>query len=207
MSTYEAVFIRCNAQPTEPELVALGELIQSVWPGVQTIARYMNGKPWLQLQNLDWIESVDEQESSEIAAHISKAYDTEVICLYGESVVDAYIYLRYRSGTLVVSLCYGLREQYTWDRAIWTRDDIECQVLLNHDELARFCDGVSNEDAERYRQIYESGKIPRDSDYPSLSNFDFHDLGKQLQLPGFSNAHSVHDDTWDLEYLLKQSGS
>src|SRR5690242_6613942 len=122
-----------------------------------------------------------------------------VICLYGQTVVDAYGYWSYQYGTLTRCLIYGFQKQGIWDRATGTPDIWEDKVLFNASTLFHLVKDSDEEDAERFKEIWRTREIQKGSEYPFMSNFDVIAMGIEMKLPGFSKTVKIPRKPWTIE--------
>jgi hypothetical protein len=202
MANWEAIFIYWNQEPTDARLQSVADIIQRTKPTVPPMLRYQHDKPWLQLKELPWLDSNSETETPLYAPEISAGLRTEVICLYGQTVVDAYGYWHYCDGVLKRCLIYGFREQGVWDRAIGTADVWEDKILFNMERFADFIEDSPEDEVAKYQEIWRTREIQRGSAYPMMNNFDVKAMGLELKLPGFSKALKISGETWTIERRL-----
>lgn len=203
MATWDAMFVYCNYEPTDSILRSVASLIQQTKPAPPPMVRYERNKPWLQLTELSWLEPVSETAAPQYASAISAELRTMVICLYGQTVVDAYGYWSYRNGILTRCLIYGFCEQGIWDRATGTPDIWEDNVLFNSKNLFRLVDGLSEKEADRVKEIWRTKEIQSGSEYPFMNNFDLIKMGIEMNLPGFNKIGKIPGTPWAIECRLE----
>src|SRR5205814_913966 len=111
MASWYAVFVYCKNEPTDSTLRSLASIVQRTKPTPPPMVRYESNKPWLLLTELPWLDVNSETAVPQYASEISAELQTMVICLYGQTVVDAYGYWSYQYGILTRCLIYGFQKQ------------------------------------------------------------------------------------------------
>jgi hypothetical protein len=119
-------------------------------------------------------------------ATLSADFNTDVIWLSFQSVVDAFQFYHWQKGRHVRSLMYGCFEERTWERAEGTPEPWE-SVLFDARRLSWALEDSSDADERReLERIYRGRVLEPKSCHPSIDARErARDVAKHYRLPGW----------------------
>lgn len=191
MAGYEAVFLKIKEHPNKQFLEDIVALLRSNNIGFreQIVFRYHKNYPWIQIQELPWIEHLldgrDKSCNPKFAQLLSKHFSADVICLYTQTVVDAVGYWHFQDGTEVRCLVYGFYQERIWEEVRGVAEDWETNVFFN---LETYADDLLEDEnfAERIIQLHQTKQLQVGSEIPFFSSRDVRQIAEHFNLPGFS---------------------
>ncbi len=192
MAGFEAIFVKINGAPTTEFFQNIKSLLRNNDSSFlnQVIFRYHENYPWIQIQELPWLGDLlnknDGTLTPKFAALLSKNHKTDVICIYGQTVVDAYGYWHFKDGEEIRCLIYGFYNERIWEEIRGSLEGWEEECFFN---LKEYEDILSDEDelSEKVIKLCETKQIEAGSEIPFFTSQTIRKIAEYFQLPGISN--------------------
>lgn len=192
MASFEAVYLKIDGGPNSEFFQNIKAFLRNngLFFGEQIIFRYHQNYPWIQIQELPWIEHLfDKSDTSfapKFASLLSKSCKTEVICIYCQTVVDAIGFWHFNNGDELRCLVHGFYNERIWEEVRGTNEEWENKVFF---DLQRYKQVLLDEDdlAEEVIKICQTKHIHIGSGIPFFSSGDIRKIAEHFHLPGFSN--------------------
>ena len=129
----------------------------------------------------------DWEVPEETLRELSRKLSADVIYLAFQSVVDAFMYFRWNSGTLSRCLTYGCLEERTWERIEGTPEPWEKMVFFNEQALKSAVENSDDEEqTERLRRIWSENILtPGETDPWLDSRESSREIARFYNLPGW----------------------
>ncbi len=193
MATFEAIYIKVNETPDVHFFQNIRSVLQKngLRFSREGTFRFKENYSWIQIQNLPWIEhllgKINLDFVPKFAAALSEYYQTEVICLYTQTLVDAVGYWRFENGNEKRCLIHGFYQERVWETVRGNSEEWENDLFLNKEEYSEILSESEDDDlVAEIIEFYQTKQIKIGSSIPFFSSWNVNQIGKYYNLPGFS---------------------
>ena len=191
MATFEAIFLKINEIPNSRFFQNIRSLLQKngLRFSTDSIFRFQENYSWIQIQELPWITHLLEKKDTDFvpkfASVLSDNYQTEIVCLYTQTVVDAVGYWHFENGNEKRCLIHGFYQERIWEAVRGESEEWENNLFF---DLEQYSDILLEDDdfAKEIVEMCKTKQIKLGSGVPFFSGTDIAKIAKHYQLPGFS---------------------